>query len=269
MEKYPSVSPLVLKFSLLWELLPFYGYIPLWRYLLCRLNTQTKQVWVKNQQAFKERAKDMTMKTIKYKGAFDEHFRNYLSNPEILLNNKISIQLSSTQEWINLFAEFLKDLLQTDKRPEFGQINFLECSICTSYFAEPLYNMLKQLGDNQESLIVKNWKLQTTRYVNREPYTNLLHSEIINTEYINNSELLSLPDADFAYYLEFKISKFNVSHIDYWIKYEDPSFFFNNLKIDDITLSNQSWNILFEYQIKFSNISFLLCSISLAILHCK
>ena len=189
------------------------------------------------------------MKTIKYDKEFDKQFINYLSNPEILLNNKISVQLSSTQKWINLFAKFLRYLLKSNKRPIFDDIDFLGYSICTSYFAEPLYNMLKQMGDNQESLIVKNWKLQTTRYVNREPYTNLLHSEIINTEYINNSELLSLPDADFAYYyLEFKISKFNVSHIDYWIKYEDPIIFFNNLKIDDTILSTQSWNIIFEYQ---------------------
>ena len=182
MEKYPQSFPWIMKFSLLWELLPFYGHLPLWRYLLCNLSAQTKQVWVKNQQAFRERGKNMKMNIIKYKVAFDEQFKNYLANPEVLLNNKISVILYSTQEWINLFGEFLTNCLKENKWPIFEDIEIPEW-MSVSYFLEPLYNTLKQMDENQESVIAKNWKILSTRYSNKDYLTNIEAKELIDSDY--------------------------------------------------------------------------------------
>ena len=171
MEKYSQSYWLITKFSLLWELLPFYGHLPLWKYLLCSLNKQTRQVWIKNQHAFSERAKNMAMNILQYKDYFDEQFKEYLSDPEILLNNKICIKLDSTIECLNLFVDFFTGWFEANKWPIFEDITMPE-SISVSYFVEPLYNVLKQMGENQKDTIVKHWKILSSRCILYDPYTD-------------------------------------------------------------------------------------------------
>ena len=184
MEKHLGHLPLVMKFSLLCELLPFYGHLPLWRYLLCSLSSQTRQVWNKYQHAFREISKNMRMSVVEYKGAFDYQFKEFLSDPEVLLNNKISVFLDSTQEWLGLFGEFLTNLLHSNKRPVFDRISYLEKSICVSCFAEPLYDLLKAMGDNQEKAFLKRWNILSWRHTDIDPFTKQPISELIDTEYV-------------------------------------------------------------------------------------
>ena len=183
MDKYPQSLPLIIKFSLLWELLPFYGHLPLWRFLLCSLSTQTKQVWIKNQQAFRKWARGMTMGVIKYNRSYDEQFKEYLTDPEVLLNYKISVNLGSTLEWINLFGEFLKNCLKENKWPIFEDIEIPEW-ISISYFVEPLYNTLKQMGENQESVIVKNSKILSSNYYGTDIFCKIATNQMIDSEYV-------------------------------------------------------------------------------------
>ena len=75
MEKLSEISGLVQKFSLLWEILPFYGHFPLWKYLMLSINTETKKLWIKNESAFKELSKDMKMSYIYYNKHFDIEFK--------------------------------------------------------------------------------------------------------------------------------------------------------------------------------------------------
>ena len=75
MEKINEVSGLIVKFSILWEILPFYGHFPLWKYLMLSANINTKKLWIKNEKAFKELSKDMEMSAIKYEKPFDSEYK--------------------------------------------------------------------------------------------------------------------------------------------------------------------------------------------------
>ena len=75
MEKIGDGSCLIVRFSFLWEILPFYGHFPLWRYLMLNANTRTKSLWIKNESAFKELAKGMKMNVLKYEKPFDNEFK--------------------------------------------------------------------------------------------------------------------------------------------------------------------------------------------------
>ena len=97
------------------------------------------------------------MSIIKYEGVFDEQYKQYLSDPEILLNNKISIQLESKFDWFELFSNFLLDWKEAGKFPIFNQIWFFDYNYQTSFIASELYYLLKQMKDNQEKYITKNW----------------------------------------------------------------------------------------------------------------
>ena len=44
--------PLIFKFSNLWNILPFYGTLPKWMWLLCSLNSATKKIWNNNREMF-------------------------------------------------------------------------------------------------------------------------------------------------------------------------------------------------------------------------
>ena len=125
----------------------------------------------------------MEMSFLKYNGAFDEQFKEYLSDPEILLNNKISVLLDSTQEWLSLLSEFLTDLFHSNKWPEFYQIWFPKYSISISFFIEPLYNTLKQMGNNQENIIVKYWKIFSLRDTDIDQFMDEPIGKLIDTEY--------------------------------------------------------------------------------------
>ena len=61
-----SRSLQIFKFSIFWEILPFYGQLEEWYSLLSRLCKKTKEVWIKNLAAFKIWGKDFK-KTYSYR----------------------------------------------------------------------------------------------------------------------------------------------------------------------------------------------------------
>ena len=69
------MQSLLVKFSLLWEILPYYGHFPLWKYMMLNACIETKKVWIKNEKAFKELSKNMKMSVIKYNYKFDKDFK--------------------------------------------------------------------------------------------------------------------------------------------------------------------------------------------------
>ena len=101
------------KFSLLWEILPFYGAYPLWTYLLRKLNKSTRELLNKHQNAFWRLSKEFKMKLLCFETQLNEKWYECLLNPEVLLNYKICINFSKyipSKEEIIKFKEFLMDL---------------------------------------------------------------------------------------------------------------------------------------------------------------
>ena len=86
MEKIKEVSGLMMKFSILWEILPFYGHFPIWKYLMMSASIKTKMLWIKNEKAFKELSKDMKMSAIKYEKPFDNEYNELFLRIGIKLN---------------------------------------------------------------------------------------------------------------------------------------------------------------------------------------
>ena len=97
------------KFSLLWEVLPFFGHYPLWKYLLKNICKRARAVWDKYEKAFRERSKTAVMKLMKI-DIIEERMLKYLENPEVSLNHKIWVDFTTeatTVDVVNKFKEFL------------------------------------------------------------------------------------------------------------------------------------------------------------------
>ena len=64
--------PLIFNFSNLWNILPFYGTLPKWMWLLCSLNSATSKIWNDNREMFFKWGKD-------YKSWKSIYIKDYLS----------------------------------------------------------------------------------------------------------------------------------------------------------------------------------------------
>ena len=95
MEKLDSNSlPVAFKFSVLWNILPFYEKLPKWMWLLKLLNSETKKLWEDYEQAFLNWGQNYKsemnsdgndIKIFKQRQQFYSHF--YLNNDELILNS--------------------------------------------------------------------------------------------------------------------------------------------------------------------------------------
>ena len=191
MEKYTSHSVIFESFGLLCEILPFYGNFGDWRFLMLILNKSTMVIWNKNENAFRNLAKNTSIRILKFDLQFSKEFLNYLINSEVLLNHKICIELSknSVIEEINLFKEFLTKWFKMKKYPIFKEILFSD-TISSSYYLEPIYDLLKQMGQGQENILVSQWKLIKTNSMYKDEYVGKSASKLIGSKFIKNIQEL-------------------------------------------------------------------------------
>ena len=224
MENRIFASKLLVKFSILCEVLPYLGHLPLWKYLLLNLSKSTKIVWRKNENAFREWSKGMKMEIVKYQKPLDEEYLKYLKDHDILLNCKIWIELDSECGNIALFNDFPVDWLSKNKWPLFHDIS-IPNSVSIAYFVEKIYNLLRLMNEGQEKILINKWEFIWTRGYLLDNITCKTFSTLMGTKYLDNIQmLLVLKDKRPSYYLSmFKLSKFNVSHIN--ISYKNGPFY--------------------------------------------
>ena len=191
MEKYTSHSHIFGSFGLLCKILPFYGNFEDWRFLMLILNKLTMVIWNKNEKAFRNLAKNTSIRILKYDLQLNKEFLNYLINSEVLLNHKICIELSKNSgiEEINLFKEFLAKWFKMKKYPIFKEILFSD-TISSSYYLEPIYDLLKQMGQGQENILVSQWKLIKTNSMYKDKYVGKSVSKLIGSKFIKNIQEL-------------------------------------------------------------------------------
>ena len=123
----------------------------------------------------------------------------------------------------------------TNRFPEFYDIE-LPTQLLTTFFITPLYETLKLMGEGKEKYLVAHWKFLSTRYLLRDTFLNKSIDSLMNTEYTNNIDVFWTTEGyqwTVYFYSQFKISKFNVNHIDFEIQYDDALIFLNSLPIND------------------------------------
>ena len=158
--------------------------------------------------------------------------------------------------------------------PEFYDID-LPSQLSTAFFIKPLYETLKFMGEGKEKYLVAHWKFLSTRYMQSDSFLNKSIDSLMNTEYTNNIDVFWTTEGyqwTVYFYSQFKISKFNVNHIDFEIQNEDALIFLNSLPANDeikkefslITSTRipyKNWNYLnrlkFYLQINFVKILYL------------
>ena len=118
----------------------------------------------------------------------------------------------------------MKEWLLTNRYPEFYDID-IPSTLSSTYFLESIYETLKLMGDGKEKYLVSHWKFLSTRYIINDHF--LIHSaeSLINTKYAKSIDILwSTERHNWTeyFYNQFKISKFNVRHIDILIQLNDP-----------------------------------------------
>ena len=129
----------------------------------------------------------------------------------------------------------MKECLTTNRFPEFYDI-IIPSTISTSFFLEPIYTILKSMGDGKEKHLSSHWKILSSRYAGRDLFLNKFTWDLIKTECASNIDVYhSIYGADWDTYIYslFKFSKFNVSHIDFEIYYDDCLQFFNRMKLNN------------------------------------
>ena len=121
----------------------------------------------------------------------------------------------------------------TNRFPEFYDIA-LPTQFSTTFFIEPIYETLKLMGEGKEKYLVAHWKILTTGYT--DYFLNKSIDSLMNTEYTNNIDVFWTTggyQSIICFYSQFKISKFNVKHIDLDFKKDYYLFFLNDLLIND------------------------------------
>ena len=94
---------------------------------------------------------------------------------------------NSGVEEINLFKEFLTKWFKMKKYPIFKEILFSD-TISSSYYLEPIYDLLKQMG--QENILVSQWKLIKTNSMYKDEYVGKSVSKLIGSKFIKNIQEL-------------------------------------------------------------------------------
>ena len=164
MEKIDDKSQIFSKFGVLWELLPFYGYLQNWVYLMIHLNICTHKFWIKHQSEFKELAKRMKMRIMKYEYVVDDKFLEYISKPEVISNYKFWINMRSSLislGTVEKFKDFLEEWYNNKISPIFHKFD-LPIGPSVSHFFEPIYKILKEMGAKQEDILVSDWSISSS-----------------------------------------------------------------------------------------------------------
>ena len=149
------------KFSLLWELLPFFGSYEQWKLLMQWISKGTKQWWIKNQQAFQELFNGSRIRLICHRYQFDQKYLEYLSDPQALLDNKIWIQFSPiipSERDIRKLIKFIKKAKDSGFNPVFYEIQ-LPFSEAAKDIVKSLYDVLKDLGEDSGKALFQKWRI--------------------------------------------------------------------------------------------------------------
>ena len=119
MESFDDVSNVFKRFGLLCELLPFVGRYEYWKFVMKRVNRQSRETWEQYKEAFRQVDSRRAYKIVSYKyNTFDEKFMEYLKNREVCLNYKIKAMIKEGEEYP------LKEVTFNDSKKYF--IQFLE-----------------------------------------------------------------------------------------------------------------------------------------------
>ena len=123
----------------------------------------------------------------------------------------------------------------TNRFPQFYDIG-LPSQLSTAFFIKPLYETLQLMDEGKEKYLVSHWKFLSTRYILKDCFLNKPIDNLMNTEYTNNIDVFWTTEgykSTVYFYSQFKISKFNVKHIDFEIQNEDALIFLNSLPAND------------------------------------
>ena len=112
----------------------------------------------------------------------------------------------------------------------------LPYQISSAYFLAPIYETLKLMGEGKEKDLVANCRFWSTKCLQNDTFLNRSNENLVNTEYTSDIGVLHTVEENKStiyYYSQFKISKFNVIHIDFSFQYEDACSFLNSLPDSD------------------------------------
>ena len=129
----------------------------------------------------------------------------------------------------------MNECMINNRFPEFYDIA-LPSQLSTAFFFKPLYETLKLMGEGKEKYLVAHWRFLSTRYIQKDSFLDESIDSMMNTEYKNNIDVFWTTEgyqSTVYFYSQFKISKFNVNHIDFEILYDDALIFLNSLPIND------------------------------------
>ena len=219
MEQLGRVLPPIFKFAVLWNILPFYGFLHEWKILLEVISKQTSGIWKKNKEAF-----------MYWGGEYRQEFRT--SHDKIKKSDKEMFEYMSPYSF--LYDKFLKD----------------ECLVSTRIFRlkELIEALLKKVNE-YDVILLNNFSYdreQTITIWNKDNIWSYLPSiRWIKNQMESKSFLLS-ELKNWALYinkhLEFKpimIRKFD-SKIDVSYSTFSNILIWDSSKCIDFLISNQN-----------------------------
>ena len=171
MEKIKVGIDLLYKFSILWEVLPYYNTFSKWRKLMLTTWKETVNVWNMHENAFKKLSKWVRTKIIEYDLAYDKAYLKYVFSYEVILDYRIIYDfrkwLSEKSSLINKFIKLLDKSIDSGHTPTFYKIN-------TNYtmkdFVAKIYKRIKEWGEDSVDALT-----QACKFIDSENY-NILSS---------------------------------------------------------------------------------------------
>ena len=165
MEKTIKWEELFYSFGILWELLPFFGSYRSWRYLMCMLNKQTKIIWEKNWNAFKQLSKGAQMGVIKHDNELTEQFLEYISDPDILMHYKIAFDLWTTKPTTETFSKF-REFIGKFKNSS-NTLHFHSIKLSFDYAGKEIFEMISEVFNMSEINkhdVLKFWRITSSKF---------------------------------------------------------------------------------------------------------
>ena len=114
MEKTKSRLPVIFKFSMLWNILPYYGYLDEWERLLAVLNKCTRLFWNEHRKAFKVWGKEL-MRSLYFTDASSRIPKIYFDVFKVFIEYSIlSTKSRENQKAKNFISKLVKMLDQNE-----------------------------------------------------------------------------------------------------------------------------------------------------------
>ena len=164
MEMTDSWNELLMSFGILWELLPYYGNYRSWKNIMRKLWKQTKEVWDKNQSAFKQLSLRARVGVITHDWDLSPQFLDYITETDVLMNYKIAIDFCKEEtfaEIIDKFREFLEKLRNKSIIPIYHSL-----SLPFNSSGKEILRIIKSFDKsiwNQQN-IFHNWKIISSKF---------------------------------------------------------------------------------------------------------